>query len=127
MVTIKPWSCHCGDKKLAAIGILSWRAENNHCQSTSSTLSTGNCLILLQLRHLVHERTIPTERPPLSAKLVPTFEDRGVSRGQRNRSPFPHFSSILHRTHYYFFQVAPQLYCWPCGPSSRSSTAQKIW
>jgi hypothetical protein len=23
MVTIKPWSCHCGDKKLAAIGILS--------------------------------------------------------------------------------------------------------
>ena len=29
---------------------------------------------------LVRERTIPTERSP---KLVPTFADRGVSRGQR--------------------------------------------
>jgi hypothetical protein len=28
---------------------------------------------------LVREKTIPTERPPLSAKLVPTFADRGAS------------------------------------------------
>jgi hypothetical protein len=28
---------------------------------------------------LVRERTIPTERPPLSAKLVPTFAEREVS------------------------------------------------
>jgi hypothetical protein len=30
---------------------------------------------------LVSQRTIPTERPPLVAKLVPTFADTGVSRG----------------------------------------------
>jgi hypothetical protein len=36
---------------------------------------------------LVRERTIPTERPRLSAKLVPTFADRGVSRNQRGGSP----------------------------------------
>jgi hypothetical protein len=35
---------------------------------------------------LVRERTIPTERSPLVAKLVPTFTDRGVSRGQRGGS-----------------------------------------
>jgi hypothetical protein len=35
---------------------------------------------------LVLERTIPTERPPLSVKLVPTFADRGVSRSQRGGS-----------------------------------------
>ena len=38
---------------------------------------------------LVRERTIPTERPRWSANLVPTFADRGVSRGQRNGSPRP--------------------------------------
>jgi len=38
---------------------------------------------------LVCTRTIPTERPPRAAKLVPTFADRGVSRGQRNGSPQP--------------------------------------
>jgi len=38
---------------------------------------------------LVRERTIQTERPPPAAKLVPTFADRGVSRGQRNGSPRP--------------------------------------
>ena len=36
---------------------------------------------------LVRERTIPTERPPPVGELVPTFADRGVSRGQRNGSP----------------------------------------
>jgi len=38
---------------------------------------------------LVRERTIPTERTPPVAKLVPTFADGGVSRGQRNGSPRP--------------------------------------
>jgi len=38
---------------------------------------------------LVRTRTIPTERPPPVGKLVPTFADRGVSRGQRNGSPQP--------------------------------------
>jgi hypothetical protein len=37
---------------------------------------------------VVRERTIPTERPPLVDEiLVPTFVDRGVSRGQHSGSP----------------------------------------
>jgi hypothetical protein len=36
---------------------------------------------------LVRERTIPTERQPLSAKLVLTFVDRGVSHDQYGGSP----------------------------------------
>ena len=39
-----------------------------------------------------------------SAKLVPTFADRGVSRGQRNGSLFTETGSLL-----IFIQVAPQL------------------
>jgi uncharacterized protein VirK/YbjX len=35
---------------------------------------------------LVREPTILTERPPLFAKLVPTFADRGMSRSQRGGS-----------------------------------------
>jgi hypothetical protein len=36
---------------------------------------------------LVGEQTIPTERQPLSVKLVPTFAARQVSHSQRSRSP----------------------------------------
>jgi hypothetical protein len=36
---------------------------------------------------LVRERTIPTERPRLSAKLVPTFADRGLWHDQCGGSP----------------------------------------
>jgi len=44
-----------------------------------------------------------------SAKLVPTFADRGVSRGQRNGSPRPLI--FVYRTWIAtnFIQVAPQL------------------
>jgi hypothetical protein len=35
----------------------------------------------------VRERTIPTEQRRLSAKLVPTFADREVPRGQRGVTP----------------------------------------
>ena len=44
-----------------------------------------------------------------SAKLVPTFADRGVSRGQRNRSPWPLISVYRTWIATYFIQVAPQL------------------
>ena len=49
---------------------------------------------------LVRERSTPTERCRRSAKLVPTFADRGVSRGKRNGSPRPLI---------FFIEVAPQL------------------
>ena len=44
-----------------------------------------------------------------SAKLVPTFADRGVSRGQRNGSPRPLISVYRTWISTYFIQVAPQL------------------
>jgi len=45
-----------------------------------------------------------------SAKLVPTFADRGVSRGQRKGSPQP-LISLFSRpgAATFFIQVAPQL------------------
>ena len=44
-----------------------------------------------------------------SAKLVPTFADRGLSRGQRNGSPRPLISVSRTWIATYFIQVAPQL------------------
>ena len=44
-----------------------------------------------------------------SAKLVPTFADRGVSRGQRNGSRRPLISVYRTWIATYFIQVAPQL------------------
>ena len=44
-----------------------------------------------------------------SANLVPTFADRGVSRGQRNGSPRPLISVYRTCIATYFIQVAPQL------------------
>jgi hypothetical protein len=41
--------------------------------------------------------------------LVPTFMDRGVSRGQRGGSPTVVILSFLDRSRYFFFQVAPHL------------------
>jgi len=47
-----------------------------------------------------------------SAKLVPTFADRGVSRGKRNGSPRPLISVYRTWIATYFIQVAPQLTSW---------------
>jgi hypothetical protein len=41
--------------------------------------------------------------------LVPTFVGRGVSRGRRGRSRTVVNLSILHRSRYFYFQVAPHL------------------
>jgi hypothetical protein len=49
---------------------------------------------------LFRERTIPTERPPLVDKiLMPTFVDRGVSRGQCGGYPTVVNLSFLDRSH----------------------------
>jgi hypothetical protein len=59
---------------------------------------------------LLRKRNIPTERPPLVGEiLVPTFADRGVSRGQRGGSPKVVNLSFLDRRRYFFFQVARHL------------------
>jgi hypothetical protein len=54
---------------------------------------------------LVHKRTILTERPPLVDEiLVPTFVDRGVSRGQCGGSPTVVNLSFLDRSLYFSFK-----------------------
>jgi hypothetical protein len=58
---------------------------------------------------LVLEQTIPLSDRRLSAKLVPTFADRGCCMVSAT-DPHGHIFGFLDRSHYYFFQVAPQLY-----------------
>jgi hypothetical protein len=58
---------------------------------------------------LVREQTMPTERLPLVAKLVPPSADTGSHVVSTTDS----YSRVLEsqdRSRYYFFQVAPQLY-----------------
>jgi hypothetical protein len=50
----------------------------------------------------------------LSAKLVQTFVDGGVSRSQRGGSPTAVISVFLDRSRYFFSQVSPQLYSRNC-------------
>jgi hypothetical protein len=57
---------------------------------------------------MVHERTIPTERPPLVGEVVPTFEDRGC-RVVSATDPTVVNLGFLNRSGYFSFQVAPQL------------------
>jgi hypothetical protein len=45
----------------------------------------------------------------LSAKLVPTFADRGCNVVSA-ADPYGHILSFLDRRRYFFFRVAPQLY-----------------
>jgi hypothetical protein len=58
---------------------------------------------------LDRKRNIPTERPRLSAKLVPAFADRGC-RVVSATDPHGRILGFLDRRGYYFFQVAPHLY-----------------
>jgi hypothetical protein len=46
----------------------------------------------------------------LSAKLVLTFADRGLSHSQRGRSPVAVISVFYTGAAIFFFQIAPQLY-----------------
>jgi hypothetical protein len=50
----------------------------------------------------------PSDRR-LSAKLVQTFADRGCSVVSAT-DPYGRILGFLDRSHYFFFQVAPQLY-----------------
>jgi hypothetical protein len=60
--------------------------------------------------------------------LVPTFADRGVSRGQRGGSLTVVNLSFLDRNRYFFFQVAPHSSSQELsGPRSRLTAMQKIW
>jgi hypothetical protein len=58
----------------------------------------------------VRERTIPTKWPPLSAKSVPTFADRGYHVRPVRQIPTAVFFGFLDRRCYFFFQAATHLY-----------------
>jgi hypothetical protein len=86
-------------------------------RNTNSEAS--NCIILspLILLHLSHKTPWPESaselyRPsdsPLSAKLVPTFKDRGCHVASVT-DPYGRIIGFPDRSRYFFFQVAPQLY-----------------
>jgi hypothetical protein len=60
--------------------------------------------------------------------LVPAFVDRGVSRAHHGGSLTAVNLSILDRSRYFFFQVAPHLSSQGLsGPRSRPTVMQKIW
>jgi hypothetical protein len=52
----------------------------------------------------VREQTMPTERPPLSAKLVQIIADRGFHVVSVT-DPYCHILGFLDRSRYFFFQV----------------------
>ena len=57
-----------------------------------------------------------------SAKLVPAFADRGVSRGQRNGSPRPLISVYL------FYSISSSIDLTRLSvPRSRPTATRKIW
>jgi hypothetical protein len=57
----------------------------------------------------VCKQSIPTSNRRLSAKLVPTFADRGC-HVVSVAVPYGHILDFLDQSRYFFFQVAPQLY-----------------
>jgi hypothetical protein len=66
-----------------------------------------------------------------SAKLVPTFADGGVSRGQRNGSPRPLDLYLLNQEPLLIYSSSSSIDLrWLTrlsGPRSRTTTTQKIW
>jgi hypothetical protein len=57
----------------------------------------------------VHERTLPTERPPLVGEVTANFCGQSVPRGQRDGSLRPYYR-FSRQEPLLFYQVAPQLY-----------------
>jgi hypothetical protein len=84
------------------MGLFRHVSSTNSSTATITTTNNNNSVAS------VRERTIPTERPHLSAKLVPTSADRGVTHGQRGGTLRP-YSLFLDRSCYFFFPVVPHL------------------
>ena len=74
----------------------------NICEE--STTKVCETKLKLNSVALDRERTILKSGRRRSAKLVPTFADRGVSCGQRNGSPQPLISVFLDRSRYFLFK-----------------------
>jgi hypothetical protein len=94
---------------------------------TFSTDPPQDMLVPLHCAATAVQTAVPvSDRTTCRQNLVPTFVDRGMSRGQRGESPtvtqFPRPEPLV------FFQVAPQLSSQGLsGPRSRPTATQKIW
>jgi hypothetical protein len=58
---------------------------------------------------LVRDQTIPTERPPLVGEVSSNFADIGCHVVSVS-DPYGRILVLLHRSRYFLFQAAPQLY-----------------
>jgi hypothetical protein len=93
------------------------RAPEIHMQVTYSLIPVTDRFLDAERRAFfcflsTTDKTNKLHRPSdrrLSAKLVPTFADRGC-RVVSATDPHGHILGFLDRSRYYFFQVAPQLY-----------------
>jgi hypothetical protein len=75
----------------------------------------------------VHERTIPTERPPLVGEVSANVWCWRVSGGQRDWSPLP-YSRISRPDPLLFLSSSSSVVVTRLsGPRSRRTTSQKIW
>jgi hypothetical protein len=73
---------------------------------------------------LVRKRTIPTERPPRPANLVPTFSGGGIAWSSQ-RIPTAVNLCFRDRSRYFFFQIAPQVILTrSSGPCSTPTVSQ---
>jgi hypothetical protein len=68
----------------------------------------------------------PSDRR-LSAKLVPTFEDKGMSRSQRDWSPTAVFLALYMEPLHFVSSSSSIVLTSLSGPRSRPTTSQKIW
>jgi hypothetical protein len=77
---------------------------------------------------LVRKRTIPTDRSPLVGKfLMPTFADRGLSRGQRDGSARPLISDSETVAATFLSSRSSVIVMGLSVPRSRHTATQKIW
>jgi hypothetical protein len=96
-------------------------------RSTQCDLSCDTCKQTTNSIALVHERTKPTERPPLAGEVIANFCGLRVSRGQRNGSPWQH--SRLSRLEPLLFLPSSSSIVLTrlSGLRFRRTTSQKIW
>jgi hypothetical protein len=59
---------------------------------------------------LICKQTIPTDRPPHVGEISANFCGQRGCHVVSAMDPHGHTLGFLDRSHYYFFQVAPQLY-----------------
>jgi hypothetical protein len=91
---------------LFSIKICSEARETHKCHTDSNFhyKQTKNSVTFSRQANYTVWATVTCRR-----NLVPTFADRGVTRGQRGRSPMVVNLSFLDWSRYFFFQVAPHL------------------